>query len=176
MTELRPITLFQTDYRLLSKCLAVRLHSVMSEVVDPGQLGVAAQGKGGGILTGLYSMLSLIDYVNSNNLKAYVASFDNMKAYDRASTAYLDKVTEKMGFPPLFRSWLKMLHKGATTKLILPSGLSREIKVSFSFRQGDCIAGDLYCLTLEPFLRMLRKKVMGCVSSTSLKTRRGRPR
>ena len=137
VTELRPITLLQTDYRLLSKCLAVRLHSVMHEVVDPGQLGVAAPGKGGAIMTGLYSVLSSIDYVNSNNLKAYIASFDNIKAYDRANTSYLDKVIERMAFPALFQKGMKMLHRGATTKLMLPTGLSREIEVSFSFRQGD---------------------------------------
>ena len=54
-----------------------------------------------------------------------------------------------------------MLHEGATTRLIVPSGLSREIKVAFSFRQGDCISGDLYCLTQEPLLRMIRNKMQG---------------
>jgi hypothetical protein len=44
---------------------------------------------------------------------------------------------------------------------ILPTGLSRVIPVSFSFRQGDCIAGDLFCLTQEPLLRMLWKKLVG---------------
>ena len=39
VTQLRPITFLQTDYRILSKCLAVRLHAVLGEVVDPGQLG-----------------------------------------------------------------------------------------------------------------------------------------
>ena len=84
-----------------------------------------------------------------------------MKAYDRASVTYLDKVTERMNFPVLFRSWVKMLHHEATTRLILPSGLSREIPVSFSFRQGDCIAGDLFCLNQEPLLRMLRLNLKG---------------
>ena len=161
VTELRPITLLQVDYRLLSKCLAVRLHSVMHEVVDSGQLGVPAPGKGGAILTGLYKILSSIDYVNSNNMKAYIASFDNIKAYDRANTMYLEKVTERMLFPPLFRSWMKMLHTGATTRIILSTGLSRQIQVTFSFRQGDPIAGDLYCLSLEPLLTMLRTKLVG---------------
>ena len=50
VTELRPITLLQVDYRLLSKCLAVRLHLVMEEVVEPGQLGTA----GRNILTGFW--------------------------------------------------------------------------------------------------------------------------
>ena len=99
--------------------------------------------------------------MNKNNIKAYLASWDAMKAYNRASITYLDKVVERIAFPVVFRNWLKMLHCGATTRLILPSGLSREIAVSFSFRQGDNIAGDLYCLTQEPLLRMLRKKLEG---------------
>ena len=163
VTELRPITLLQVDYRLLSKCLAVRLHLVMPEVVDPRQLGTSVPGKGGGILTGVYDILSSIDYVNKNKLEAALASFDNVKAYDRSSTIYLEKVTERMSFPPTFRGWLQMLHAGATTRLILPTGLSREIPVTFSYRQGDCIAGDLYCLTQEPLLRMLRRRLVGLV-------------
>ena len=142
VTELRPITLLRVDYRLLSKCLAVRLHRVISDVVDRGQLGTG----GGNILTGVYNILSSIDYVNLHNLKAFLASWDALKAFDRASTVYLNKVTERMAFPSLFQAWLRMLHLGATTRLILPSGLSQEITVSFSFRHGDCIAGDLYCL------------------------------
>ena len=161
VSELRPITLLQVDYRVLSKCLAARLHSVMHKVVDPGQLGVPTPGKGGAILTGVYKILSSIDYVNSNNMKAYIASFDNIKAYDRANTTYLEKVTEKMEFPVLFRAWMKMLHQGATTRIILPGGLSREIQVTFSFRQGDPIAGDLYCISLEPLVTMLRTKLTG---------------
>ena len=54
-----------------------------------------------------------------------------------------------------------MLHHGATTRLILPTGLSREITVSFSFRQGDNIAGDLFCLNQEPLLRQMRKVLVG---------------
>jgi hypothetical protein len=130
---------------------------VMEEVVDPGQLGTG----GRNILTGVYNIVCSIDYVNQQDLAAFLSSWDAMKAYDRASVAYLDKVTKRMAFPETFRSWLKMLHCGATTKLILASGLSREIPVSFSFRQGDCIAGDLYCLTQEPLLRMLRSKLQG---------------
>ena len=68
-----------------------------------------------------------------------------------------------MSYPLAFLTWLKMLHLAATTKLILQSGLSREIEVSFSLRQGDCISGDLYCITQEPLLRMLRRKLEGLI-------------
>ena len=45
--------------------------------------------------------------------------------------------------------------------MILPTGLSREIMVTFSFRQGDPIAMDLYTLVQEPFLRVMRSSLSG---------------
>ena len=50
-----------------------------------------------------------------------------------------------------------MLHKDATTCLILPTGISRSIPVTFSFRQGEPVALDLYALQQEQFLRLLRR-------------------
>ena len=157
INDLRPITLLQVDYRILSKVLASRLHAVIGEVVEPGQLATGE----GNILTGVYEILASIDYINKADGQALLMSADLMKAFDRAMIVYLNIVTERMQFPKIFRDWLKMLHEGATTQLILSSGLSRKIPVSFSFRQGDCIAGDLYCLVQEPLLRMLRKMLKG---------------
>ena len=56
------------------------------------------------------------------------------------------KVMERMGFPELFRRWIKMMHHEATTCLVLPNGLSRPIIVKFSFRQVDSLAMNLYIL------------------------------
>jgi hypothetical protein len=33
----RPITLLNTDYRLLAKCLATRLHNVLPDIINPAQ-------------------------------------------------------------------------------------------------------------------------------------------
>ena len=54
-----------------------------------------------------------------------------------------------------------MLHKDATTCLKLPTGLSRVIPVTFSFRQGEPVALDLYSLQQEPLLRLLRISLRG---------------
>ena len=110
---------------------------------------------------GVYEILASIDFINKSDGEAFLMSSDLMKAFDSAMVDYLNIVTEKMQFPQKFRDWLKMLHERATTQLILASGLSRKNPVSFSFRQGDCIAGDLYCLVQEPLLRILRKMLKG---------------
>ena len=143
----------------MSKGMNDRLNPVMGEVVETNQLATGDKDKN--ILTGAYDIISTIDYVNKNNRPAYIASYDMVKAYDRASVRFLLLVMERMGLPELFRRWVEMLHHEATTCLVLPSGLSREIKVKFSFRQGDPIAMNLYILQQEPLLRMLRATLTG---------------
>ena len=130
---------------------------MIDEVVEPGQLATG----NGNILTGVYEILATIDFIKKSKSEAYITSADMIKAFDRAMVTYLELVTERMQFPKIFRDWMQMLHAGATTKLLLAKGLSQEIPVSFSFQQGDCIAGDLYCLVQEPLLRMLRKMLTG---------------
>ena len=102
-----------------------------------------------------------VDYVNKSNRPAYIASYDLVKAYDRASIGFLMLVMERMDFPVEFRRWIQMLHKDVTTRLNLPTGLSRVIPVTFSFRQGDPVALDLYALQQEPLLRLLRRCLHG---------------
>ena len=159
VTELRPLTLLCCDYRIMSKTLNGRLTPVMGEVVESSQLATGDKDKN--ILTGAYDIISTIDYINKNNKSGFIASYDMVKAYDRATVRFLLLVMEKMGFPELFRGWVKMLHHEATTCLVLPMGLSREIKVTFSFRQGDPIAMNLYILQQEPLLRMIRATLTG---------------
>ena len=159
VTELRPITLLCCDYQITSKTLNERLNPVMVDVIEANQLATGEKEKN--ILTGAYDIISAIDFVNKNKKSAYIASYDMVKAYDRAMISFLLKVMERMGFPEVFRRWIKMMHHEATTCLVLPNGLSRSIMVTFSFRQGDSLAMNLYILQQEPLLRTLRATLTG---------------
>ena len=159
VTDLRPLTLLCCDYRILSKGVNGRLHPVMGEVVESSQLATGEKSKN--ILTGVYDIIATVDFVNRFNKPAYIASYDLVKAYDRASISFLMLVMERMDFPVMFRRWVEMLHKNATTRLKLSTGISRVIPVTFSFRQGDPIALDLYSLQQEPLLRLLRRTLHG---------------
>ena len=159
VTDLRPLTVLCCDYRILSKTISSRLHPVMGEVVENSQLATGNADKN--ILTGAFNLMASIDYVNKHKKTAYVSSYDIMKAYDRASVKFLMIVMERMNFPREFRRWIEMLHKGAKTRLILPTGLSREIQVNFSFRQGDPVAMDCYIIQHEPLLMAVRSCLSG---------------
>ena len=114
--ELRPITLLNTDYKILSKIFVRRMKPVLSKIIRSGQLCTVG---GKNILFGVNNILSSILYVKSKRKKACLLSLDFFKAYDRVLLGYLLKVMKRMNFGEIFCKWILMLHEGAMTRFIL---------------------------------------------------------
>ena len=155
--ELRPITLLNSDYKILAKVLVLRMKPVMPQIINSGQL--CSVGKKN-ILFGVFNALSSFAYVNQKKRGACILSLDLFKAYDRVFLPFLVSVMRKMGFGNTFCSWIKMLHLDASTRFILVK-LSREISVSFSIRQGDPLAMLLFIIYIEPLLIYIEKRAKG---------------
>ena len=131
--ELRPITLLNCDYKILSKLLVLRIKPVLPKVIKSGQLCSVGRKN---ILFGINNVISSILYANQKNVGACLLSLDFFKAYDRVFLPFLLNVMKVMGFGGKFCSWVEMLHLGAKTTFILRR-MTRSISVSFSIRQGD---------------------------------------
>ena len=155
--ELRPITLLNCDYKILSKWLVRRMKPVLPYVIKSGQLCTVGQRN---ILFGVSNILSSILNVKLKKSKACLMTLDFFKAYDRVFLKFLIQVMKKMNFGTLFTSWISMLHEGAMTRFII-SGLTRAIRLLFSIRQGDPIAMLLYIIYVEPLLQALEKRITG---------------
>ena len=133
VSELRPITLLQTDYKILTRILAKRLIKVLPEIIRSGQ---SCSVKDMGIQKAVFKILSTLEYIEKNNLKAAMVSLDQEKAFDRVMIRFLEQTMEKMNFPKRWIEWIRLFHKDCTTRFLL-GDMSREVKVSFSLRQGD---------------------------------------
>ena len=155
--ELRPITLLNCDYKLLSKCLVQRIRPKLHLVIKSGQL-CSIERKN--ILFGVSNIVSSILNVQRKRSHACLISLDFYKAYDRVFLAFLIKVLKKMNFGHSFIAWIAMLHEGATTRFLLDV-LSQAIEVRFSIRQGDPISMILYIIYIEPLLLALERNLRG---------------
>ena len=155
--ELRPITLLNCDYKLLTKLFVLRMIPIMIFIIKSGQLCSVG---GRNILFGVSNILSCIQYIKQKKLGASLISLDFFKAYDRVLIDFLILVMKEMNFSDKFCNWIKMLHRGAKTKCIL-QWLTDAINVSFSIRQGDPIAMLLFIIYIEPLLLYLERAVVG---------------
>ena len=157
VSELRPITLLNADYKFLSKILANRILKVLPSVIKSVQSSCVA---GANICSSAFNLVSLIQKVESIKAQAAILSLDIFKAFDRTNLLYLEKVLIAMNFDKTFISWILLLHDGAKTRLLLCT-ISELIDVDFSVRQGDCIALILFILNIEPLLLCIAYCVTG---------------
>ena len=89
--ELRPITLLNTDYKILMGILARRLLRVIQEVLTSGQL---CSVKKMSILTEAQEMVAVISYLEQNpKMKAALLNLNLWKAYNRVLVSFRNSLT-----------------------------------------------------------------------------------
>ena len=88
----RPISLLNTDYKIISKCLANRLKQVLPHIIHDDQtFGI----KGRSIQDNLIFLNSLLEYIEQKNIPAVFFNVDQEKAFDRVSHTFLFQVIDK---------------------------------------------------------------------------------
>ena len=146
--QLRPITLLNTDYKILTKMFVARLLPVLPDVLQATQL-CSVRGR---------SIFN--ESLHQRRRPGFVLSLDLFHAYDRVSLSWVDTVLAALGFGPLFRRWIAVLHTGATATFMLHK-LSPALAILFSIRQGDPLAMLLFVIQLEPLLHYLQGHLAG---------------
>ena len=85
----RPISLLNTDYKILTKALTNRLKGVIDSLVEPDQTGFKP---GRLIQTNISTVRDLIDYTEETTIRSGALIFlDWEKAYDRLERSFLEK-------------------------------------------------------------------------------------
>ena len=155
--QLRPITLLGVDYKLLTKMFVARMVPVLPDVLASSQL---CSVRGRSIFDGAAAILSTAEYLFQRQRPGFLVNLDLFHAYDRVDLSWVDRVLEAMGFGPLLRQWISVLHRGASACFML-HGLTPDLQILFSLRQGDPLAMILFVIQIEPLLVALERLLAG---------------
>jgi hypothetical protein len=110
VTQLRPITLLNSDYKLLTKMLVARLLIVFPDLLQSTQMCAV---KGRSIFDGAAAILLAAEFLEGKQLPGYLVSFDFFHGFDRVCLQWVDSVMQAMGFGVILRQWIQTLHRGA---------------------------------------------------------------
>ena len=128
LNDFRPISLVGSMYKILAKILANRLRLVIGSVISENQ---SAFIKGCQILYGIMVANEVVDEARKCK-ELILFKIDFEKAYDSIDWTYLDEVMLKMGFPTLWRKWIKECIGTTTTSLLV----NRSPTSEFPFERG----------------------------------------
>ena len=96
----RPITLTNTDYKILAKVLARRLDKVIGKLINQDQVGYL---KGRSISTVLRTIDDVIQYLNCTDNSGFLLALDYRKAFDSIARNFMLQSFKVFGFGEQFR-------------------------------------------------------------------------
>ena len=146
LTNWRPISLQCCDAKILSKILANRLKTVMSDIVSESQV---CSVPGRQIQDHLLLIRETIAMANHKRRPLYIISFDQEKAFDRVDWDFMLSVLAKFGIPSKFVEYGKTLYNMPTSFVCVNGFFTDLIDVKRGVRQGCPLSMLLYTLVAE---------------------------
>ncbi len=153
----RPITILNTDYKLLSKILADRLAVIAPQIINRAQAGFVPGRK---IQNHTQLARMMIDWAEMNEENGAIVALDQEKAYDKIAHDYLWRVLERFNIPAVFITLIRSLYAHAETSIMVNGILSKTYRILRGVRQGDPLSCLLFDLAIEPLSAMIRKSAI----------------
>ncbi|OJT09005.1 Transposon TX1 uncharacterized 149 kDa protein [Trametes pubescens] len=147
ITNYRPITLLNADYKILTRVLATRLVSPASLIVHPDQAGFLP---GRRIHDNIRLTKIMLDYAEAEEINGVIVALDQEKAYDRIDHHYLWRLLEHLNFPQRFIRTIRALYDSARSAAMINGTLSESFSITRGVRQGDPVSCLLFNIAIEP--------------------------
>ena len=150
----RPITLLNTDYKIFTKALSIKLAAAAPEIINTDQAGFI---QGRSIFDQVKTTKLVIDYMEKTNKPGAIVALDQEKAYDKILHPYLWEVLRKFKFPEEFIKTTQALYDNATSIVMINGELSDPFKILRGVRQGDALSCLLFNIAIEPLAENIRR-------------------
>ena len=142
----RPITITNCDYKILSKCLAIRIQLVLGKIIHHNQSGFM---KGRNISEHIRIIDDMINLSNKSNLPGMIVALDFEKAFDSLSKQSILAALKYFNFGDDFIQMVYTLINDSESCIQNGGVLSSFFPTYRGVRQGCALSPLLFVLTLE---------------------------
>ena len=156
--DYRPLSLLNTDYKILAKVVANRVKNVLPDIIGTNQNGFV---HGRHLDDSLHILQAILQASKTKNYQqedteAMIIILDIMKAYDSLNREFLFEVLKWYKFPLKMRTFVQNTYTNNMTCFLVNGFVSRNIKQTSGIRQGCPLAPLLFILCIEVVIRAIQ--------------------
>lgn len=149
----RPVSLLNIDYKIYTKCLALRMQDNISSIIHDDQKGFI---KGRYIGENIRQIQDTIEYANKKDITGLLLLLDFEKAFDSIEWSYIDNILELFNFGPTFRRLVKLCYTNVSSTVLNNGYSSGWFLVKRGVRQGCPLSSFLFLLCIEYLAQLIR--------------------
>jgi len=153
----RPITLLNTDYKILTKYITEFLKTHLVDIIHSNQKGFL---KGRFIGENIANAMSMIDYAELNNIDLTLVFLDYQKAFDSVELHMINKCLKSFGFGPNLMKWIDCIYKNNKSCIINNGHISEFFSLERGLRQGCPLSPYLFIIVVELLAISIRHNKM----------------
>ena len=154
ITNWRPITLLNVDYKVLARIIAMRVEPFLPNLIHPDQTGFI---KGRYIGQNVRLLNDLMTYTESNKIAGTLLFIDFEKAYDTLEWRFIHRTLKTFNFGPKIRNWISVLYNDIESGVMNAGFMTNYFKISRGVRQGCPLSPFLFILAVEILAIKLRQ-------------------
>ena len=149
----RPISLLNTDYKIIAKVMANRLKLCLHQIIQDDQTGFM---KGRNIGSNIRTIIDLIEYCDANQIPGSIILLDIEKAFDSVDHNYFFQVLHHFNFGDCFINWMKSFYCNRKTYIKNNGFISEAINMDRGIFQGCPISPLLFLCAIEVAAILIR--------------------
>ena len=154
ISNLRPITLSNTDHKVITKTYSRKLTALVADRIGQEQ---TAYIPGRLINNNIRAMLTTMDLANVDpEVEGSIISLDAKKAFDSVDHRYIVRCLKAFGldcFIPIFN----VLYKDLSSDIILNGRVIKGYRILKGVKQGDALSCILFIICMEPLIRNIKR-------------------
>ncbi len=152
----RPLSLLNTDYKLIAKTLSTRLQKVIDKIIKRDQSGYI---KGRFIGESVRTIIDVLEYSSLHDIAGYILFLDFEKAFDSISWDFMFRILKAYNFGERFIKWIKILYTETSLCVTNNGHCGTFFPVTRGIRQGCPISALLFLLVVEAMAEGIRNTV-----------------
>ena len=155
LENLRPISLLNVDYKILTKVIAKRIEKVLPKIINPDQTGYV---KGRYIGENIRLIQDIMFFTKNANLPGIAIFLDFRKAFDTIEWSYLSSAIKAFNFGPDIQRWIEVIYHDVSSCVLNNGHASSFFQLHRGVRQGCPLSGLLFVIGIELLAKALKNK------------------